>query len=160
MKFFLWFIYFLLLFWFPFSFPPIRFVSTESVPSDTASLSDAGGYAQSKWAAEQLVQACGRQHGLPVTIIRPGLLTWCEHTGAANPRDWLTRFWRGCLAMKLFPRTRAWLQVQGKRERERERDRAREPERERGQTKTKQIRIESESWGKNKGKRKSKQTRK
>jgi amino acid adenylation domain-containing protein/thioester reductase-like protein len=50
-----------------------------------------GGYAQSKWVAEQMVREAGDK-GLPVTIYRPGMVTGHSHTGHSNTADMLCRF--------------------------------------------------------------------
>lgn len=45
-----------------------------------------GGYAQSKWVAEQLVTSAGAR-GLPVCIYRPGMVTGHSQTGSCNTTD-------------------------------------------------------------------------
>ena len=42
-----------------------------------------GGYLQSKWVADNLVQQA-RELGLPVTIYRPGIITGDSHSGASS----------------------------------------------------------------------------
>jgi amino acid adenylation domain-containing protein/thioester reductase-like protein len=59
----------------------------------------AGGYAQSKWLAEQLVRAAS----VPSCIVRYGLLTPAPVTFQAPPRDWLVRFVREVAAMGRAP---------------------------------------------------------
>lgn len=59
----------------------------------------AGGYAQSKWLAEQVV----RRAGIDGAMIRYGLLTGDRHTGAFAPRDWLVRFVRSLAAGGVVP---------------------------------------------------------
>ncbi len=61
-----------------------------------------GGYAQSKWAAEQLVMEAARR-GLPVAIYRPGLVSGSAATGAWNMADMMTTLARASLAMGLAP---------------------------------------------------------
>ncbi|MDZ8183857.1 MAG: amino acid adenylation domain-containing protein [Nostoc sp. ChiSLP02] len=45
-----------------------------------------GGYAQSKWVAEQLVTSAAAR-GLPVCIYRPGMVTGHSQTGSCNTTD-------------------------------------------------------------------------
>ncbi|QEP42208.1 amino acid adenylation domain-containing protein [Ectothiorhodospiraceae bacterium BW-2] len=54
-----------------------------------------GGYAQSKWVAEKMLQQAQAQ-GLPVTIYRLGMLTGDSRTGVANTDDMM------CKLLKLF----------------------------------------------------------
>ncbi|MFI1143124.1 amino acid adenylation domain-containing protein [Streptomyces sp. NPDC020780] len=74
---------------------------TEMTPTGPVSaLPD--GYAQSKWAAEQLVlQARGR--GLPVTVYRPGRISGDTTTGACQDRDLLWQLIKGCLQAEAIP---------------------------------------------------------
>lgn len=60
------------------------------------------GYAQSKCVAESLVREAGRR-GLPVSIVRPALLSGDSIAGRSNIDDLLTRFIAGCVAMKAAP---------------------------------------------------------
>ena len=62
----------------------------------------AGGYAQSKWVAERLLDAA-RGRGVLVRIYRPGTITGDSVSGVCNPDDFLYRFLRGCLAMGSAP---------------------------------------------------------
>ncbi|MFK8184375.1 MAG: amino acid adenylation domain-containing protein [Phormidesmis sp.] len=50
-----------------------------------------GGYAQSKWIAEQLVLTAQKE-GLPVCLYRPGMISGHSKTGQANTNDVLCRF--------------------------------------------------------------------
>jgi amino acid adenylation domain-containing protein/thioester reductase-like protein len=60
------------------------------------------GYAQSKWAAEQLVwEAMAR--GVPATILRPGRIGWHSRTGALGPDDLLSRAIRACIQLGAAP---------------------------------------------------------
>jgi thioester reductase-like protein len=94
-----------------------HFVSTLStVPSPDSSdsrvvterpLGDAkddlhGGYTQTKWVAEKLVNLA-HLRGVPTTIIRPGRITGHSQTGAANLDDFLNLFIKGCIQMKAVP---------------------------------------------------------
>ena len=60
------------------------------------------GYAQSKWVAEQIVQQA-QQQGLPITIIRPGFIVGHSQTGAANPKDYISRLIKGCIELGCVP---------------------------------------------------------
>ena len=60
------------------------------------------GYAQSKCIAESLVREAGRR-GLPVSIVRPALVSGDSIDGRSNVDDLLTRFIAGCVAMKAAP---------------------------------------------------------
>lgn len=60
------------------------------------------GYAQSKCVGESLVREAGRR-GLPVSIVRPALLSGDSIAGRSNIDDLLTRFIAGCVAMKAAP---------------------------------------------------------
>jgi thioester reductase-like protein len=58
------------------------------------------GYARSKWLAEQLVWAAGR-NGLAVTVVRPGRIMGDSNTGAANLKDWFARYVLTCVQMRM-----------------------------------------------------------
>lgn len=60
------------------------------------------GYAQSKCVAEALVRAAG-DRGLPVTIIRPALVSGDSRTGRSNVDDLIARFIAGCIRMHAAP---------------------------------------------------------
>jgi len=62
----------------------------------------AGGYAQSKWVAEQLVTQA-QSRGLPVYIYRPGLVTGHSQTGIANSEDLVCRWIKGLIQLKRVP---------------------------------------------------------
>jgi amino acid adenylation domain-containing protein/thioester reductase-like protein len=64
-----------------------------------------GGYAQSKWAAERLVQRVAR--ALPAAVYRFGLITGDPDRGALPGRDALILLTRGLAAMGAVPA--AWL---------------------------------------------------
>ncbi|HEY0512829.1 MAG TPA: amino acid adenylation domain-containing protein [Thermoanaerobaculia bacterium] len=71
-------------------------------PLDGNAAGIAGGYRQSKWVAERLVQAAiGR--GVPAAIYRPGWITGGSRTGAFNPEDFLSRLVIGSLQAGLAP---------------------------------------------------------
>jgi len=60
------------------------------------------GYAQSKCVAESLVKSAG-DRGLPVTIIRPSLVTGDATTGRSNLDDLTSRFIAGCIQIGAAP---------------------------------------------------------
>jgi myxalamid-type nonribosomal peptide synthetase MxaA len=72
----------------------------EPLPADAQGI--AGGYRQSKWAAERLVQTAA-ERGVPAVIYRPGWITGSRRTGAANPADFLIRLIVGSLQAGLVP---------------------------------------------------------
>ncbi|HEV7683494.1 MAG TPA: amino acid adenylation domain-containing protein [Pyrinomonadaceae bacterium] len=61
-----------------------------------------GGYARSKWVAEQLVLAA-RSRGLSVSIFRPGLISGHSQTGISNPGDFICRMVQGCIGLGSVP---------------------------------------------------------
>jgi thioester reductase-like protein len=61
-----------------------------------------GGYEQTKWVAEKLVQAAAAR-GLPVTIHRPGRVAPSARTGRGNPDDMASRVFTGCVGMGAVP---------------------------------------------------------
>jgi amino acid adenylation domain-containing protein/thioester reductase-like protein len=61
-----------------------------------------GGYAQSKWVAEQLVvQAAAR--GLPICIYRPGLVTGHSQSGYSNTTDLVCRLVKSFIQLQQAP---------------------------------------------------------
>jgi thioester reductase-like protein len=60
------------------------------------------GYAQSKCVAEALVREAGLR-GLPVTIVRPGLVAGDRRSGVSNPDDLLSALLKGCIQMGAAP---------------------------------------------------------
>ncbi|MEZ4374311.1 MAG: thioester reductase domain-containing protein [Polyangiaceae bacterium] len=60
-----------------------------------------GGYAQSKWAAERLLELCADH--VPISCYRFGLITGDSHTGYAPSDDWLTRVSRAFVALGCAP---------------------------------------------------------
>jgi thioester reductase-like protein len=96
---------------------PLHFVSSTSVchstigPKSVDECADvfAGvdglrlGYAQSKCASESLVREAGAR-GLPVTIVRPSLVTGdASRGGRSNVDDLTSRFIAGCIRMRAAP---------------------------------------------------------
>ncbi len=63
-----------------------------------------GGYAQSKWVAEKLVQTA-RTRGLPVVIYRPGTITGFPLRRALHDDGILPRLLRGCIELGKAPVT-------------------------------------------------------
>lgn len=61
-----------------------------------------GGYAQSKWIAEQLVNLAAAR-GLPTCIYRPGMVTGQSQNGIANPKDLMSRFLAGMIQLQTAP---------------------------------------------------------
>ncbi len=61
-----------------------------------------GGYAQSKWAAEWLVNRAADRVG-PVAVYRPGLVTGDSITGRGSAGDFLTLFVRGLARLGCLP---------------------------------------------------------
>ncbi len=61
-----------------------------------------GGYAQSKWVAEQLAFAA-QARGFRITLYRPGLVSGHSQSGAWNSGDMMTAMARACLLMGAVP---------------------------------------------------------
>ncbi|BBB01995.1 putative peptide synthetase [Actinacidiphila reveromycinica] len=76
-------------------------VITESTPTGPVESLN-GGYAQTKWVAEQLV-ASARDRGLPVAVHRPGRISGSTATGACQDRDLLWQLIKGCLQAESVP---------------------------------------------------------
>lgn len=96
---------------------PVNFISTlaiffsdpylgKTIPeSESASLGDTlkGGYKQSKWVAEALVNAA-RERGLPVTVFRPGRIMGDSSSGKLDRlSDLLGNLLQACLQTEQFP---------------------------------------------------------
>ncbi|MBW0271533.1 hypothetical protein ATM97_12295 [Nocardia sp. MH4] len=60
------------------------------------------GYDRSKWAAEALLRRAG-EHGLTVTVLRPGGIGGHPETGAHNPRDLNTGITAALLRLRTVP---------------------------------------------------------
>eukprot|EP01113_Clastostelium_recurvatum_P037664 TRINITY_DN5532_c0_g1_i4.p1 TRINITY_DN5532_c0_g1~~TRINITY_DN5532_c0_g1_i4.p1 ORF type:complete len:1331 (-),score=319.41 TRINITY_DN5532_c0_g1_i4:48-4040(-) len=75
-------------------------------PAGRGELATAGGYSQSKWAADKLVVAA-REHGCPATIYRLGMVSWSTSSGKSNEQDWVTRLFLGLMHLPATPRSRA-----------------------------------------------------
>lgn len=61
-----------------------------------------GGYAQSKWVADDFMQQCAAS-GLPIGIYRFGLITGDSHSGRCASHDYLAMFVRGLLRLGELP---------------------------------------------------------
>lgn len=95
---------------------PIHYISTVSVfplTEDTTAVQSEtclpdnwedlrGGYAQSKWVAEQLIVEAS-QRGLPITIHRPGTIAGDSSFGACNTTDLIYQFAKVCLELGKIP---------------------------------------------------------
>jgi thioester reductase-like protein len=95
---------------------PVHYTSTLSVFAPTSTATQpiretdrpdsqrlpSGGYAQTKWVAEQLVTQAG-DRGLPVTIYRVGAVSGDSQTGVFNPNDFLYRLIQGCIQLQVAP---------------------------------------------------------
>ncbi|MBI3878807.1 MAG: thioester reductase domain-containing protein [Verrucomicrobia bacterium] len=64
-----------------------------------------GGYAQSRWVAEKILQLAG-QRGVPVTIFRPGLMPGDSGHTVSGPDDGVWRLVNTCLELKCGPEGR------------------------------------------------------
>ncbi|MFP4120962.1 MAG: amino acid adenylation domain-containing protein [Coleofasciculus sp.] len=96
---------------------PVHFISASSVFSavgdsgvkiirEQDSLDEnnvpAGGYSQSKWVAEKLIETA-RERGLPVCFYRPSRISGHSHTGVFNPHDFLYKLIIGCIQLGSVP---------------------------------------------------------
>jgi len=96
---------------------PVHFISTCGVFScighlgvnvvrEQDSLDDypipSGGYVQSKWVAEKLVNLA-RDRGLPVCVYRLGRVSGHSQTGVFNTNDFLYRLIKGCIQLGSVP---------------------------------------------------------
>jgi L-aminoadipate-semialdehyde dehydrogenase len=78
-----------------------KFVGESEVGATTKGLT--GGYTQSKWISEQLIQKA-RKRDIPVRIYRPSYITGDSQSGIWNADDFLCRFIKGCIQLKHAPR--------------------------------------------------------
>lgn len=65
-----------------------------------------GGYAQTKYAAEELLQQA-QKRGVPVTILRPSNIIEAHQSDPTLVTEFIPRMFQGCLQLKLFPQIRA-----------------------------------------------------
>ncbi|MER5276886.1 thioester reductase domain-containing protein [Streptomyces sp. NPDC002809] len=63
----------------------------------------AGGYAQSKWAADRLVSTAHQETRVNATVFRPGRVTTDTRTGRSNPSDLLEQILRRCVHLGAVP---------------------------------------------------------
>jgi amino acid adenylation domain-containing protein/thioester reductase-like protein len=61
-----------------------------------------GGYTQTKWVAERLLEQA-RERGLPVSVYRPGRITGQTSTGLSNNDDVVPRFIKTCIQLGSLP---------------------------------------------------------
>ncbi|KAI9207396.1 male sterility protein-domain-containing protein [Polychytrium aggregatum] len=61
-----------------------------------------GGYSQTKWVSEQLVNKA-RSRGVPATIIRPAVIAGDSHYGVSNSDDYIWRYVKGCIQLGVAP---------------------------------------------------------
>ncbi|MEM7116485.1 MAG: amino acid adenylation domain-containing protein [Chloroflexota bacterium] len=94
---------------------PIHFISTlaifnrmdqtqtfhEGQRADTLEV-PMGGYAQSKWVAERLIQDAS-DRGLPVAIYRPGVISGDSQSGFANSDDMVSLLAQACIKLNIVP---------------------------------------------------------
>ena len=80
--------------------PPPCAAPEEPLDGDGANLE--GGYNQSKWVAERLVETA-RQRGVPAVIYRPGWITGHSTTGIGSASDFLVRLIAGSLRLGAAP---------------------------------------------------------
>jgi amino acid adenylation domain-containing protein/thioester reductase-like protein len=85
---------------------PIRPVSEDRTFREQISLASipvpGGGYAQSKWVAERLVEQA-RERGLPVAIYRPGRISGHSETGRSNAEDLLPKLLKALVQLGTLP---------------------------------------------------------
>ncbi|MGD1952561.1 MAG: amino acid adenylation domain-containing protein [Leptolyngbyaceae cyanobacterium] len=70
--------------------------------SITQGIGISGGYAQSKWVAEQLITRAATA-GIPICIYRPGMVSGHTQTGLCNPTDLMCRFLSSIIQLKSVP---------------------------------------------------------
>lgn len=75
-------------------------VTERDVPGHATELF--GGYAQSKWAGDRLVEAA-RDRGIPTTIYRPGFISGASDTGHSNLADMVCRLLKACIELEAAP---------------------------------------------------------
>jgi thioester reductase-like protein len=60
------------------------------------------GYSQSQWVAEQLIWRA-RARGVPWAVYRPGFIMGDSISGVRNPKDFVARLIKGCIAIGAYP---------------------------------------------------------
>ncbi|CAF4213738.1 unnamed protein product, partial [Didymodactylos carnosus] len=81
---------------------PTNKIVNENDQLDELYLYRTNGYSQSKWIAEKLITQA-KQRGLPVTIYRPGMISWCSTSGKCNEQDWIYRLFTGLIEYGIAP---------------------------------------------------------
>ncbi|KAI9206894.1 male sterility protein-domain-containing protein [Polychytrium aggregatum] len=61
-----------------------------------------GGYAQTKWVSEQLINKA-RSRGVPATIIRPSLIASDSVYGVCHSDDYIWQYIKGCIRIGIAP---------------------------------------------------------
>ncbi|KAI9203603.1 male sterility protein-domain-containing protein [Polychytrium aggregatum] len=61
-----------------------------------------GGYNQTKWVSEQLVNRA-RSRGVPATITRPSIIAGDSRHGVSNSDDYIWRYVKGCIQLGITP---------------------------------------------------------
>ncbi len=61
------------------------------------------GYSQSQWVVEQFVWEA-KARGVPLAVYRPGFIMGDSITGVGNPKDFVSRLIRGCIAIGAYPK--------------------------------------------------------
>jgi thioester reductase-like protein len=104
---------------------PVHYISTINVFSstrltnkqkiaETQRLRDlpsvVGGYAQSRWIGEGLVELA-RERGVPVSIYRPSIIGGHASTGICNEENVVCRLFKGCVQVGYVPELSAWLNI-------------------------------------------------
>jgi len=60
------------------------------------------GYSQSQWVVEQFVWEA-KNRGIPLSVYRPGFIMGDSVSGLGNPKDFVSRLIRGCIAIRAYP---------------------------------------------------------
>ncbi|HHQ6578805.1 TPA: non-ribosomal peptide synthetase [Serratia fonticola] len=60
------------------------------------------GYSQSQWVVEQFVWEA-KDRGIPLSVYRPGFIMGNSINGIGNPKDFVSRLIRGCIAIGAYP---------------------------------------------------------
>ncbi|GGK02264.1 non-ribosomal peptide synthetase [Streptomyces camponoticapitis] len=79
---------------------PVRSIRPEDPTGPPAALEH--GYTQSKWAAEQLVEAA-RDRGLPISVYRPTRIAGESTTGVCQTGDFMWLLLKGCVQAGVAP---------------------------------------------------------
>ncbi|WP_300002844.1 amino acid adenylation domain-containing protein [uncultured Cedecea sp.] len=60
------------------------------------------GYSQSKWVVERFIWEA-KKRGVPLSVYRPGFIMGNSENGVGNPKDFVFRLIRGCIAIGAYP---------------------------------------------------------